>query len=170
MGIARIAFLLVALLSCCRRETGEDFTAVKTDPEILIGDLRSYSSPEIVATALGHPAWQVTERSGLAAGDKRPPFNIFSVVVASYRDRGQDGELHLTFFNSRLESASFYPHDVGAYRAALGAFPSRDVRAGELRQRYLRVWNAVDHKSREYFLWGDDRLMEQQKRWIARFS
>jgi hypothetical protein len=170
MGIARIALLLVALLPCCRRGPGQDFTEVKPDPETLIGALRSYSDPENVAAALGHPVWQVTERSGLKAGDKRPPFNILSVVVAPYHDRGCDGELHLTFFNSRLESASFYPDDVGAYRARLGAFPSRDVHGGEVRKRYLRVWNAVDYKGREYFLWGDDRLMEQQKRWIERFS
>ena len=69
-----------------------------------------------------------------------------------------------------MESARFYPDDVGAYRAKLGAFPSRDVHGGEVRKRYLRVWNAVDYKGREYFLWGDDRLMEQQKRWIENFS
>jgi hypothetical protein len=170
MGIARIALLLVALLPCCRRGPGEDFTEVKAEPETLIGTIRSYSDPGSVAAALGGPAWQVTERSGLKAGDKRPPFNMLSVVVAPYHDRGCVGELHLTFFNSRLESASFYPDDLVAYRATLGAFPSRSVRGGELRKRHLRVWNAVDHQGREYFFWGDDRLMEQERRWIRNFS
>jgi hypothetical protein len=170
MRNARVALLVVALLPCCRRGPGEDFTEVRTNPVALVGDLKSYADPESVAVALGRPVWQVTERSGLAAGDKRPPFNILTVVVSPYRDRGHAGELHLTFFNSRLMSASFYPADVVTYRAGLGTFPTRDVRGGELRKGHLRVWNAVDYKGREYFLWGDDRLMEQKKRWIERFS
>jgi len=170
MIIARIALLLVLLLFSCACGVTEDFTIIEAEPEILIGDLKSYSSPEVVARALGHPSWKVTEQSGLPATDKRPPFNILSVVVAPYQDRGHSGELHITFFNSRLVLTAFYPRDPGAYRATLGAFPARDVLGGELRPKHLRVWHAVDYKEKEYFLWGDDRLMKQQSRWIERYA
>lgn len=167
---ARIALFFVALFLFIGCRPAEDFTTIEADPESLVGGLKSYSAPEAVRRILGHPEWTVTEQSGLAANDRRPPFNILSVVIAPYEDRVHRGELHLTFFNSRLMSTAFYPRDPAAYRAQLGVFPARGTLGGELRPKHLRVWHAVDYKKREYFLWGDDRLMEQRNRWIMRYS
>ncbi len=117
MIISRVALLLVPVLISGACGATEDFTAIAEDPQILLAGLKSYSSPEAVALALENPSWKVTEQSTLRLNDKRPPFNILSVAVAPYQDRGQRGELRLTFFNSRLMFTSFYPDDPGAYRA-----------------------------------------------------
>ncbi len=170
MAVPLIALLLVPLRLSCALAEAEDFTAIETEPQVLLAGLESYSSPEAVAAALGNPSWEVKEQSGLRQNDKRPPFNVLSVSLAPFQDRGHRGELQLTFFNSRLMSTAFYPHHPEAYRASLGRFPPRDVRGGELWPKYLRVWNAVDYKGREYFLWGDERLLAQRNRWIMKYS
>ena len=170
MIISRAALLLVPLFLSCARGPTEDFAAIPGDPQTLLGGLKSYSSPDAVAAALGSRTWKVTEQSSLKPDDKRPSFNILSVVVVPYQDRGQRGELHLTFFNSRLMSSSFYPDDPGAYRASLGSFLAPEVRGGELLPTHLRVWHAVDYEGREYFLWGDERLLKQQNRWLMKYS
>ena len=78
------------------------------------------------------------ERSSLAPGDRRPPYNIVTLAVVEYRHLGVAGELRLVLFNDRLMNVWFYPIDVDAYMAAL---KSGDVavaadRADERRQRF----------------------------------
>ena len=163
-----IVTLVALLLTACLPP--EDFTAVAEDREPLLSGLLSYSTPEEASRALGNPQWTVTEDSRLAPNDRRPPFSILSAVIRSYQHKGHRGELHLTFFNSRLMSTVFYPQDAAAYRARIGDFPSRDNLRGELWSKHLRVWSAVDYRQREYFLWGDDRLLDQRERWIMRYS
>jgi hypothetical protein len=168
MRIRTIVILLALVLAACLQP--EDFTSIAPDPERLLGGLLSYSAPEEVRRALGNPQWTVTEDSKLAPNDRRPPFSILSVAIRPYEHNGDGGELLLTFFNSRLMSTVFYPHNTAAYRARLGQFPLRDNLRGELQSKHLRVWSAVDYGQREYFLWGDDRLLEQRDRWIMRYS
>jgi hypothetical protein len=168
MPALTIVIVVALIVSAC--SPPEDFTTVASDPERLLGGLMSYSAPEDVRRALGNPEWTVREESRLAPNDRRPPYSFLSVVIRPYEDKGDRGELLLTFFNSRLMSTVFYPHNPAAYRARLEEFPSRDNLRGELRSRHLRVWSAVDYGQREYFLWGDVRLLEQQTRWIMRYS
>jgi hypothetical protein len=104
----------------------------------------------------------VTEQSALRADDPRPRYDILAATVATAEDHGHPGELRLVFFNGRLMSATFYPRDPGAYRAALGEFAAR--------VRHLRSEWAVDHDGREYFSRSDERLLDQQRRWLEQFS
>ncbi len=149
------------MLLACGRGPAEDFTRVEPDPEPLLAGLASYATPEVVAQSLG-VEWTVTEKSSLAEDDPRPRYDILATTLPSFVDRGHPGELRLLFFNGRLVSTTFYPRDPGAYRAAVGEFAER---AGHLRSQW-----AVDHQGREYFVRSDDRLLEQQHRWLERFS
>lgn len=59
--------------------------------------------------------WTVVWESGLAPGDRRPPFSDLTVEIDSFTDGGSNGSLRLDFINDRLFKVAFAPLDAEAY-------------------------------------------------------
>jgi hypothetical protein len=163
-----LAVCLASLTGCADRES---YTDRAEGIPLLLGAFQSYSSERDVRANLGSQPVQDVERSSLAPGDRRPPYNIVTMAVVEYRHLGVAGELRLVLFNDRLMNVLFYPTDVYAYMAAL---KSRDVavaadRAGS-GSTALRIWSQRDSRDRVYVGWSDGRLEDQSARWISRYS
>jgi hypothetical protein len=163
-----LAVCLASLTGCADRESYTD--RVEGIP-LLLGAFQSYSSEREVRANLASQPVQDVERSSLAPGDKRPPYNIVTLAVVEYRHLGVPGELRLFFFNDRLMNVWFYPTDVDAYMAALR---SRDVAVAADRadrgSTARRIWSQRDSRDRVYVGWSDGRLEDQSARWISRYS
>lgn len=163
-----LAVCLALLTGCADRES---YTDRMEGIPLLLGAFQSYSSEREVRGSLASQPIQDVERSSLAPGDRRPPYNIVTMTVVEYRHLGVAGELRLVLFNDRLMNVWFYPIDIDAYMAALR---SRDVavaadRADE-RRTTLRIWSQRDFRDRVYVGWSDGRLEDQSARWISRYS
>ena len=69
---------------------------------MLLGAFQSYWSEREVRASLASQPIQDVERSSLAPGDRRPPYNIVTLAVVEYHHLGVAGELRLVLFNDRL--------------------------------------------------------------------
>jgi hypothetical protein len=167
--IRLVLTVCVASLTGC--DNGESYTDRFEGIPLLLGAFQSYSSERDVRANLAPQPVQDVERSSLAPGDRRPPYNIVTLAVEEYRHLGVAGELRLVLFNDRLMNVWFYPIDVGAYMAALR---SRDVAVAANRadrhSNPLRIWTQRDFRGRVYVGWSDGRLEDQSARWISRYS
>jgi hypothetical protein len=160
----------VVLLSACGDR--ESYTNRAEGIPLLLGEFQSYSSEQEVRAALAPWRIQDVERSSLAPGDRRPPYDIVTLAVVEYQHLGVMGELRLGLFNNRLMNVWFYPTDIEAYMAAL---KRRDVAVtteltGRSSTGTLRVWSQRDFRDRTYVSWSDGRLEDQSGRWISRYS
>jgi hypothetical protein len=168
MGQARAALMLLAALVACGNESFTDVEAVRAP---LIAGLPSYAAPnEVLPKLASFPMPVVVEQSALPPNDGRPPFSIYSVSVREYRHLEHSGELRLLFFNDRLQETVFYPQDPAAYMAALKAAGVVVTQGQEWKTENTVVWTAVDYRGQRYVGWADQRLREQSKRWISRYS
>lgn len=151
--------------------TQETFTEVEQPRSALISEFVRYASrEEVVSKVSSRFQIQVVEDSSLPAGDRRPPFSIYTLSVAGFRYLDHDGELRMTFFNNRLQETWFYPNDPDAYFSALrshGVVPSEH---SQLVMGRTAVWTGTDYRVKSYVAWQDTRLGEQSKRWISRYS
>jgi hypothetical protein len=167
---------LVAVIACTPRDT---FTDRVDGVPLMLGAFRSYSTERQVRSSLDSLPVEVVERSGLSEGDARPAHTVVTLRVPAYRHVGYTGQLHLTLFNDRLMTASFYPSDVPGYVMAIkrqGIDVTTNLTAGLHSDNYrepldhVRVWVSSDYQGREYVGWSDSRLEEQSRRWIERYS
>jgi hypothetical protein len=162
---AAIWFLLALLQGCTDTPS---FTGVEADRSPLIGDMASYETIESVKQRIG-AEWAVIENSGLASGDGRPPFSVYTVSLPNYSDLGSQGELRLQFFNNRLVETRFCPERFEDYVVTLAEVKDMKLQDGveAFVKPYTRI--AVDRQSR-CVAWQDARLTEEMKSWIKRYS
>jgi len=131
----------------------------------------SYASEREVSRLLSGTAIQTVIRSGLPPSDKRPPFNIVELSVHDFSHLGFQGELRLEFFNDRLPSVWFYPTKFDAYLVEL---KRRGVAVGtigkDVSDRNPSIFAYHDDRNQRYVGWADVRLLQQNQRWIERYS
>jgi hypothetical protein len=163
-----LVLLLCLVALACQTDT-------ETYREVLEGSplafcLRSYMSPEDAQRLISSESWQVVEKSGLPKGDRRPPFNYYSIST-EFSDLGQPGTLTLVFFNARLERVMFYPASSDTYlQTILSAGASTPVGQGTVTGFTRTFGPRKDYQRHWYIAWEDTRLVEQSNRWIMRYS
>jgi len=164
---------MAASCTALRPETFTDRADVSSP---LLGSLPSYATVDDIRQRHGSGAWTVVGNSHLPTGDPRPRFDMVRVSIPGYVHLGHRGDLELTFFNDRLSSAWFYPDDDRGYLAALArdgvevAESDWETEPAVVVAPYTRVWTTRDFRGRVYVGWDDSRLVEQQRRWIERYS
>ena len=147
---------------------------IENSPSSLIDEYTSYQSIKSVRKALidsGY-SWQIFEDSKLPDNDRRPPFNIFTILVKNYKSIDHSGELRLTFFNNRLMSTWFYPVDLNGYLLSLKSKKNIDLSGSDEVKfsTFTSVWKHEDFENRMYVGWVDTRLRDESNRWISKYS
>ncbi|MDP1948641.1 MAG: hypothetical protein Q8L77_14195 [Nitrospirota bacterium] len=175
--------LLAWMIAGCDQDVlyATSFTEVATERAKLIDGIESYQSTEEAKHQF--QKWEVIEESGLAPGDKRPPFNIYVVAINNYSHLDYSGKLHLKFFNNRLVEARFYPSSFEKYVERLKendklTFNITDKSAGTpeaLAAPYTRIWiynqpHLDPQGQNRYVGWRDARLEKEETLWIKRYS
>jgi len=159
------------------------FTAVVSDPVVMIGTLKSYDSVGKVREALDAQKlkYSVTPVRP-AASTKYPPRDTDTIVVGAFPHFGINGQLTLEFFNDRLFEATFVPSDLKDYVERLHAGDPRLKRERDGRTEVmvgpLRLATNVDFastdtgrnlKTKPYVIWQDMRLKDALDDWDRRF-
>lgn len=169
--LATYALVAVSLFSC-----SENITFVDTvdNPAGLIDNIGSYQSIDaarahFVKRGFG---WRVVEDSRSPRPTSRPPFNIYAAKIDGYVHLDHAGSLELIFFNNRLMSTFFFPHDLGAYLESLKQKGRIDLvsRDEVIHAKHTRIWKHRDFRGLFYVAWEDTRLAEEQRIWIRRYS
>ena len=168
-----ITFVSLVSLSCHGLESEGKYTSIKSPPAKLINDVESYQPIGVAEDylQLDETSKKVIEDTGLAPGDNRPPFDIYSVSY-NFSHLGCDGELVLLYFNNRLQSTWFYSNDINEYLAHLkeNGVPQIAEKDKFPISQYARMWWHKDFRDRPYVAWEDVRLSEEQAKWISRYS
>lgn len=113
----------------------------------------------------------VFENSKLHDSDKRPPFDIYTVIVPDYKHLGHTGKLRASFFNNRLESVWFYPDNLDEYLSRLDKELNINFKSEkETTNNYIRVYNAIDFQNNAYVGWIDTRLEKEKDIWISKYA
>lgn len=164
-----IVMVLVTSLSCSLDESDKMHEGILT-PGLLINGIKSFSGIDKIDVLKDTTNFMVLEDSKLTAGDKRPPYSIYSVSIP-YSHMGVTGNLIFSFFNNRLMSTWFYPIDQKAYLVALS---NNGVNLNNVSERkiseYVRIWKYKDFNGKFYVAWEDIRLRKEQNDWISRYS
>ena len=162
--------MLVAVLlgASCDMQT---YTEREPGIPLMLDKFVSYSTEQEVRAALDPTPVLDLERSKPEPGDdKLPPRVIARLGVSRFEHLGATGELHLLFFNDRLQSAWFFPDDFTAY---LDQVKSRGVTiSDDLADsgRALLDVSTGQTDGKHYVEWADSRLIEQHTRWILRYA
>ena len=170
--VARCIVSTAVLLDGCSEPSFVDVPSEKTR---LIGELLSYESPAQVRRALSprYTQWEVVEDSGMRPGktDGRPPNHVFKVSVRDYTDLGFPGELRLEFFNDRLVSTTFCPHDLPHYVEVLTArIPEVKTKGKAQIAPFTRVDASETFWKRKCVIWSDVRLDEEMRIWVDKYA
>jgi hypothetical protein len=169
-------FIFILLFIAFQLGCGDNvtYTDVVDKPTLLIADIKSYQSIEYTKNQLVHGGyeWIVKEDSKSPQYDSRPPFDILTISIKKYNYLGFSGELVLNFFNNRLMSTWFYPDDISSFFKKLKIQLGTDMMSqSEITfGKYTKMWKDKDYQDRIYIGWHDIRLIEENNRWISRYS
>ncbi len=165
LAVARLCLLcaVIGLLwSCDLNKTNSSRTEGATQ---LINGIKSYTTLREFMEL--HPQVKVESGSDGHPGDKwRPKYEIKQVTLLDYRHLEHLGKLTVTFFNDRLMSTTFYPHDVDRYLSELrkrGIEFKTDLAAFSV-HTLIRV--GTDYQGNRYVDWEDKGLAEEMGKWI----
>lgn len=161
----------------------DKFTEVAADPVVLLDGLQSYSTLESVRAQIDAQKVPYTVAPVRPApSSKYPPRDRDTLVVATYKHLGIEGQLTLEFFNNRLYEATFVPGEIGDYAAKLHKADARLKRdkngRAERTVGNLRIASNVDFAdtdvgrnlgTKPYVIWQDLRLVAQLDEWDRRF-
>jgi len=149
------------------------FVKVETDRAVLIDGIESYQGVEEFKTSLNHTAFtrEVSNENKLSPGDRRPPYNMYSIRIINCSCLDIPGELYVRFFNNRLIATTFYPSNVKGFISALENDGLKfDANREAKVPPYTQVRVATDYKGQEYVDWSDIRLDKELDLWIERYS
>jgi hypothetical protein len=166
-----IRILNVGLFLCLIVGCGsESFTEIETTRSPLFPGFHSYAPrAEVMAKLSREVKVEVVEQTSLAQGDSTPPYRIYTMSIAPYPHLGQPGKLHMTFYNDRLLQTAFYPQELDDYVKALRNSGVAVEFGQELVKGNTVIWIGIDFDNKHYVGWADQRLREQQRRWLARY-
>ena len=162
--------ILVALLLLAGCHKKDEFK-----PSKLIGPLYSGKSLEAVERDLNLKAgdWDVLEDRRPLTSDKRPPFRIFTISKEGFPVLGVPGrQLVMTFYNDRLMTVQFYPHNLDSFKAALasqdsvGFSPENDAFVPPS----TRIWVGKDSDKQVYVGFIDRTLQQEYEDWVRKYS
>jgi hypothetical protein len=163
-----LALCVLASYLGCERVDPETYRDVLDGSPLAFG-LRSYMTSADARRLIPSQHWQVVENSTLPAGDRRPPFDQYTISTV-FTDRGQRGELVLLFFNERLQQATFYPEAADEYLQRLSSTGAATPTENGITIGFTRVFATRDARRRFYVSWEDTRLAAQSRRWIMRYA
>ena len=166
------AILPFAFVTTGCTEARDAYAKVHLPPAQLVGSYQSSQKPHEVLNALRDAKRKYTvveDSKGPAPPDRRPRFDFLVLEVEDQEYCGQRGTLRLTFFNDRLNSTIFYPADVRACITALGQAPT-GLERGRLIAANTLLMSSTDYKGRPYVAWHDQRMNEEQDRWVSKYS
>ena len=163
-----ILCLIIVLVTSCGSES---FTEVESARAALIAGFESYASREEVMAKLPREMEvKIVSETSRAKSTSQPPYKLYTISVSPFEHLQHRGRLQLTFFNNRLEQSEFYPEDLESYRRALEQGGFRLGLSRELIRGNTLIWEGTDPDHNEYVGWGDKRLRDQQRRWLARYE
>ena len=170
--VARSVLLTALFLAGCSEPS---FVDVPSERTRLIGELLSYQNPREVREMLSrlYPHWEVFEDSGMRPGktDGRPPNHMFQASIRNYSDLGFTGELRVRFFNDRLVSTTFCPHDLPHYVEVLTArIPEVKTKGKAQIAPFTRVDASETYWKRKCVIWSDVRLDEEMRVWVDKYA
>jgi hypothetical protein len=136
---------------------------------------------KILSTA-GYEGWTTRSRY-TPRSSAYPPYNFDMVTVKGYRHLEEEGELTLSFFNTRLFEAEFVPTNAKTYSKRLRALNLRprsneNARAEKI-EGDLRVTSTVELSlspvgqtlhTQPFVIWQDLRLIRARASWDAKFG
>ena len=162
----------MSLLSCSDRES---YTEIESPGSELLGGLVSYSPKEILDRMGAHKTTAsvtVIDNHALAADDRRPQRDFYTVTITPHEDLGHAGRLLAQFYNNRLYLTTFTPDDFTSYMAAFEKTRGRLVAKGDrFSSGNTEYWRGVDYRTNLPFVGAlDVRLREQDSRWVVRYS
>ncbi|HYB99402.1 MAG TPA: hypothetical protein VEC57_09775 [Candidatus Limnocylindrales bacterium] len=150
------------------------FTEVAYDPVLFAGDLPSYITPEEFqrrVAAMGSGEVSVKDEQTSESDPGRPPFKHTFMDVHGFTDIGFTGTLTAHFFNDRLAEVWFQAPNVHDYYDQLlhqRGIPSNEPR--ELRHGHLIIRLAMGPTGAPRVYMEDERLTDEMKLWIKRYS
>ena len=159
-----VVCVCAAVLGACE---GDD-----PEPTPLMGGIESRATPTVVQDRLGVSVdkWRIIEDGSLPPGDKRPRFAVKTVSILGFEDRELKGELVLRFFNDGLASAWFYPDDFARYRSQLARVNVLPESEKEKVSGRTLIREGEDYQGRRYIAWEDRNLLNEQQRWLQKYS
>ena len=163
-----ILCLVTVLVTSCGSES---FTEVESARAALIAGFESYASREEVMAKLPREMEvKIVSETSRAKSTSQPPYKLYTISISPFEHLKHRGRLQLTFFNNRLEQSEFYPENLESYRRALEQGGFRLGLSRELIRGNTLIWEGTDADHNEYVGWGDKRLRDQQRRWLARYE
>ncbi len=155
--------LVLATANACGNRTKPESTE-------LFPGFWSRSAEDAVRQELAEYRLEVVEDTR-TSDSKRPPYHLRRILISGYTHIGRRGELELSFFNGLLMAVTFYPLEPEEYFAQLRT--SLDLPADGSSKRVSRhtmVRRGRDYKNRPYVMWEDEKLAQEHRDWIIKYS
>ena len=115
--------------------------------------------------------WKIVEDSGLAKGDTRPPFHELVVKTSNYTHLGFKGEVQMRFFNNRLMQVWFTPANFLRYKKTL--LKTQNTKLAVNNSASLgntELLFARNYLGKDYILWSDETLAQENREWIETYA
>jgi hypothetical protein len=110
--------------------------------------------------------WRVLDDWHSEPREGREPVHILRLLLEPYEDLGNSGTLMLSFFNEKLDSATFFPKDMEQYLSSLRTRRGITLSKG-VKHRMApgtRVFIGVNATGQAYVTWEDGALVDQRRR------
>ncbi|HYC55423.1 MAG TPA: hypothetical protein VEL28_10875 [Candidatus Binatia bacterium] len=150
------------------------FVAVETDPVELIRGIPSYVTTQEFQRRLqemGNPPQTVKDEQESEPYPNRPPFKHTFIDVEGFRHLEHTGRLTAHFFNERLAEVYFETPEIHEYyRKLLEQRGISSQEARELRHGNLVIRLALGPSGKPHVFLEDERLTDEMKLWIKRYS
>jgi len=152
-----------------------DFTARSSESSPLIDNFSSYASSSEVKNRLANEGYSFVskEQGAKVSQGRRPPFHITTLTVENYKSLNEEGVLEFVFFNDRLQQTVFQPKNIDEYWSRLTQGKEAEIKIPPyttVRKYPDAISPPLKSSIPENIRFVDDRLQEEQKIWILRYS
>ncbi len=165
--------LVLSLYGCDSRYNIDDYLKVEDVRSNLTYGLTSYITFDEVKAKLQlqEGDFIIVENNNASEQPGIPPFDIFTIKIASAQIADHNGGLVLSFFNSRLMEMRYYPNEIDDFVEKISLDPKalREL-GGFMIEPYTKAWISKDYQGKYYVGWIDIRLRDQFNTWIKNFS
>jgi hypothetical protein len=159
------SFRVLVVVLVCLVATG---CSRAPQPTPLLDGTMSYQSFSQIKLLpkLKNAKWKVVGNSSLSQGDKRPRFDDLMVETPKYAHLNFNGKATFRFYNGRLMQTWFSPSNLSGYKNAL----SKSLGIAFNSSNDAHLSNTEIHLEKDYVVWSDEVLAEENKKWIEQYS